>query len=99
MGRFRAIVYRTLVLTGLRKGELAGLTVADLHQDDPIPHLCLPARLTKIGEEDSVVVRPDLVVELKAWLAERFGLGTPPPDGWLFDIPADFIKVFNRDLK
>jgi integrase len=99
LGRLRAIVYRTLVMTGLRKGELSNLTVADLHLDARVPHILLPARITKSGEEETVVLRPDLVIELKAWLSERFGSGTPPPDGRLIDIPDDFIKVFNRDLR
>jgi integrase len=98
-GRLRAIVYRTLLLTGLRKGELARLTVADLHLDAPVPHVQLPAKITKNGEEDFIPLRADLVAELKGWLVERFGPGAPPPDGRLFDVPADILRVFNRDLK
>ena len=37
LGRERALTYKTLVLTGLRKGELASLTVAHLHLDDAVP--------------------------------------------------------------
>ena len=37
LGRERALIYKTLVLTGLRKGELASLTVAQLHLDDAVP--------------------------------------------------------------
>ena len=33
LGRERALIYKTLVLTGLRKGELASLTVASLDLD------------------------------------------------------------------
>jgi integrase len=98
-GRSRAIAYRTLLLTGLRVGELARLTVADLHLDGPVPHIQLPAKITKNGEEDFVPVRPDLVIELRAWLAERFGPGTLPPDGLVFEVPAGFLRIFNRDLK
>jgi integrase len=99
LGRFRAIAYRTLLMTGLRKGELSRLTVADLHLADPIPHVQLPAKITKNGQEDFVPLRADLVAELKGWVTERFGPGTPPPDGILFEIPADFLRAFNRDLK
>jgi integrase len=98
-GRFRALVYRTLLLTGLRKGELARLTVADLHLAAAVPFIQLPAKITKNGEEDFVPVRADLVAELKGWLVERFGPGDPPPEGRLFDIPADILRVFDRDLK
>src|SRR5712692_5099845 len=34
LGRERALIYKTLVLTGLRRGELASLSVAQLHLDD-----------------------------------------------------------------
>lgn len=34
VGWKRALIYRTLVLTGLRKGELASLTVAQMHLDE-----------------------------------------------------------------
>jgi integrase len=98
-GRFRALVYRTLLLTGLRKGELARLAVGDRHLDGSVPHIQLPAKITKNGEEDFVPLRADLVADLSAWLVERFGPGTPPPSGRLFDIPADFLRVFNRDLE
>jgi integrase len=98
-GRFRALVYRTFLLTGLRKRELARLTVADLYLDAPVPHIQLPAKITKNGEEDFVPLRADLVAELKGWLVERFGPGDPPPNGRLFDIPSDLLRVFNRDLK
>ena len=37
LGRERALIYKTLVLSGLRKGELASFTVADLHLDEPVP--------------------------------------------------------------
>ncbi len=39
LGRERALIYKTLVLTGLRKGELASLTVAHLRLDDAVPFL------------------------------------------------------------
>ena len=38
VGRERGLIYKTLLLTGLRKSELASLTVAQLHLDaDPPP--------------------------------------------------------------
>ena len=39
LGRERALIYKTLVLTGLRKGELASLTVAHLPLTTPCPSL------------------------------------------------------------
>jgi integrase len=37
IGWERALIYKTLVLSGLRKGELSSLTVAHMHHDDPVP--------------------------------------------------------------
>ena len=37
LGRERALIYKTLVLTGLRQGELASLTVGQLDLDGPMP--------------------------------------------------------------
>src|SRR5262249_50653414 len=39
LGRERALIYKTLVLTGLRKGELASLTAAHLRLARPLPRL------------------------------------------------------------
>jgi integrase len=39
LGRERALIYKTLVLTGLRKGELASLTLAHLRLDGAVPFL------------------------------------------------------------
>ena len=99
VGRTRAMAYRMLVLTGLRKGELAALVVDDLHLDAAVPHVALSAGITKNAEEDVIPLRADLVAELRSWIAERFGPGTPPPTGRLFDIPTQFIRNFDRDLK
>src|SRR5262249_19556655 len=43
LGRERALIYKTLVLTGLRKGELASLTAAQLRLDGSLPHIELDA--------------------------------------------------------
>jgi integrase len=43
VGRERALIYKTLVLMGLRKGELASLTVAQLKLDELVPHVELDA--------------------------------------------------------
>ena len=43
LGRERELIYKTLVLTGLRKGELASLTVGQLVLDADPPFLVLDA--------------------------------------------------------
>ncbi len=49
LGRERALIYKTLVLTGLRKGELSSLTVAHLCLDGPIAFLALDAPTKRTG--------------------------------------------------
>ncbi len=71
VGRERALIYKTLVLTGLRKGELASLTVAQMKLDAPVPYVELDAEDEKNREGNRVVVRPDLAANLRAWLAEK----------------------------
>src|SRR5262249_12532403 len=67
LGRERALIYKTLVLTGLRKGELASLTVAQLHLNGAIPSLALDAADEKNREGNDIPLREDLVADLREW--------------------------------
>jgi integrase len=111
LGRERALIYKTLVLTGLRKGELASLTVAQLHLDAAVPFVALDAADEKNGEGSDIPLRDDLAADLREWLADRLRarqdearrLGEPipaclPPDTPLFDVPEKLCKILNRDL-
>jgi integrase len=111
LGRERALIYKTLVLTGLRKGELASLTVAHLRLDDAVPYLTLDAADEKNREGNDIPLRDDLAVDLRDWLAEKLrglqaearqaGASIParlPPDTRLFDVPARLVKILDRDL-
>lgn len=106
------MIYKTLVLTGLRKSELASLTVAKLRLDGAIPHVELDAKDEKNREGNGVVARADLAEDLKRWLqdklatlqAEALRRGEPilarlPADTPLFNVPSGLIRIFNRDLK
>ena len=89
----RAILYKTLALTGMRQGELASLTVAQRQLDAPVPHVRLEAAAEKNREGNAVVLRADLVEDLRARIADRPG-GTAP----VFDVPSTLIRIYNRDL-
>jgi len=102
-GRERALVYRTLVLTGLRRGELASLSVGSIELDAATPFAVLAAGDEKNGQGSEISLRADLVVELRAWIAEK-------RDGFngsenefsqlpLFSVPTSLLKVLNRDLE
>jgi integrase len=69
-GEERAEVYAILTGTGLRVGELAQLTVADARLRDRVPHIDLPARITKDGEDETIPLRSDLVELLTLELIE-----------------------------
>ncbi|GAF81926.1 unnamed protein product, partial [marine sediment metagenome] len=71
LGRERALIYKTLVLTGLRKGELASLTVAQLDLDADPPFLVLDAADEKSREGNSIPLRADLAADLRDWLADE----------------------------
>jgi len=111
LGRERALVYKVLTLTGLRKSELASLTVGQAALDKPTPHLELLAKDEKAGRGARIPLRPDLAADLRVWLGERLqrvqlqaraeGNAIPvclPATAPLLHLPGDAIRVFDRDL-
>jgi len=93
LGRERALAWKTLVLTGLRLGELASLRMRDAVLDGPRPHLLLDARFEKNRNGSAIPLRADLAADLRAWLAGA------PPDRPIFALSENQVKVFNKDLK
>ena len=111
LGRERALIYKTLVLSGLRKAELSSLTVAHLNLDDPVPFASLDAADEKNREGNAIALRDDLAADLRDWLddklqrlqAEALASGAPiparlPPDTKLFTVPSQLVKILDRDL-
>lgn len=92
-GHDRADLYAFLAGTGLRKGEVEQLKVADLDLDAPVPVVRLTAAVSKNGESDVVPLRSDLIVMLR-----RQVKGRKPTDP-LFDVPTDLIKRFHSDCR
>ncbi len=70
LGRERALIYKALVLTGLRKGELASLTVGQLELDGAVPVAILHAADEKNREGSQIVLRADLAADLASWVDE-----------------------------
>jgi integrase len=112
LGRERALIYKTLVLTGLRKNELASLTVGQLHLDEPVPFAVLDAADEKNREGNDIPLRGDLAADLRDWLAfklerlqaEALECGEPiparlPSDMAVFKVPARLVTILDRDLK
>ena len=71
LGQERALIYKTLVLTGLRRGELASITVGQLDLDANPPFLVLDAADEKNREGSTLPLRLDLAADLRAWLASK----------------------------
>ncbi len=100
------------MLTGLRKNELATLTVAQLRLDGACAYVELDAADEKNREGNDFIVRADLATDLRAWLADKLAArqadalrrGEPiparlPADTLVFVVPTALDKIFNGDLK
>ncbi|MCA9295432.1 MAG: site-specific integrase, partial [Phycisphaerales bacterium] len=110
-GRERALIYKTLVLTGLRKGELASVTVGQIDFDAPVPYLILEAKDEKNRQGSEIPLRADLAAELRAWLDEKLVVmqdddrrrndpipARLPSNTKMLDVPSGLIRIFDRDL-
>jgi integrase len=99
-GRERALVYKVLALTGLRKGELASMTLGQLWLDEKHPFLELKAKDEKSGRGAQIPLRSDMVAEIRMYVSEkRRRLKNPLPASTpLFDIPRSLVGIFDRDL-
>src|SRR4051794_20713201 len=65
--------------TGLRKNELASLTVAQAKHDGPVLQLELNAADEKNREGNGVLIRDDLADDLRHWLADKLGAPQATP--------------------
>ena len=75
LGRERALIYKTLVLTGLRLNELRSLTIGQLFLDGALCFLTLDAADEKNRHGSSLPIRGDLATDLRDWVnhkRERF---------------------------
>ena len=107
LGRERALIYKTLVLTGLRKGELASLTVGQLELDGETAYAVLNAADEKNRQGSSVPLRSDLAEDLRGWISDVPGAATLSIHGGnadvdvnrpLFRVPTGLVRILNRDL-
>jgi len=101
VGQERALVYKFMMLTGLRRGEVAALTVNALHLDEDSPYVHVEGKHAKSGRAATLPLRGDLADDLRkhvARLAEANGEDIPP-DAPLFDIDwRNLLRTFNLDL-
>src|SRR5262249_30453491 len=95
IGRERALIYKILILTGLRKGELASIRVSQLELKTSPARVQLKAADEKNREANALPLRADLAADLTAWIEEA-GLSATEK---LFTVPAALRKILDRDLK
>jgi len=69
--------------TGYRKKEIGSLTLRSLRLDDDPPTAVVQAAYSKRKREDAQVLHPEVVRQLKEWLATKKHLG---PDDLLFPV-------------
>ncbi|VTR92837.1 integrase-recombinase protein : Uncultured bacterium genome assembly Metasoil_fosmids_resub OS=uncultured bacterium PE=4 SV=1: Phage_integrase [Gemmata massiliana] len=111
LGRERALIYKALVLTGLRKNELATLTIGQLDLTAGSAFLQLDAADEKSREGNAIAIRDDLADDLRNWLADKLAtvqavareVGEPTPtrlpgETLLFDVPPGLVRILDRDL-
>ena len=106
-GRERVLVLKTLLLTGLRSGELRSITIGQAHLDDVMPYIELAARDEKNRDGSDLPLRPDLTEDIGDWLRSRQtsptlrfdGGDALPPDAPLFYVPTGLRRMLNSDLQ
>lgn len=110
-GHERSLIYKTLVLTGLRKGELASLTVGQLELAGQVAYAVLYAADEKNRQGSNIPLRADLAAEISSWLDERLvaiqdearSRRQPipmrlPATTPLFSVPTGLARILDRDL-
>ena len=68
-GPDRAMLYVLAAWTGFRKGELGSLTLRSLRLDGDPPTASVAACYSKSRRADTQVLHPELVRQLREWLA------------------------------
>lgn len=94
IGLEHALWWKWSILTGIRSGETAGLSWADVDLDGA--HVFVSSKLSKNHNDDYVALRSDLVADLKRWRQLR---GNPGGNAPLFALGQKPIRIFKRDLK
>ncbi len=97
LGRERKLYYLVALSTGLRRNDIASLTVGQVHLDAvPVPHIHLSAAQAKSGKEANLPLRPDVATLIREYLEER---GPDLPlDRRLFVHPVT-IRIFDADCQ
>jgi len=108
LGQERALIYKTLMLTGLRRKELASVTAGQVHLDGDSPHIVLHAADEKARRGALIPLRDDLADDLRQWLVQGVEVlrghsncctVALHPETPLFNVPDALGRILDRDLK
>ena len=100
LGYERALIYASLIYTGLRKSELASLAIGQVVLDVETAHLVLNAADEKARRGAHLPLHPQLAKAIRLWIEERTKLeGELREDTPLFYVPTGLDRIFNRDLE
>jgi integrase len=95
-GHERALEYKTMVLTGLRKGELTAMAWRDLDLQGQQCWVTVRAENAKNSKTEVLPIRGDLAADLRAW---RVRCGDPKPKDKVFRVPRNLVRQLRKDLK
>ncbi|WP_246106110.1 tyrosine-type recombinase/integrase [Rosistilla ulvae] len=88
----RALIYKSLILTGLRSNELRTLRKNELSFGD-VPFVVLNSCNEKNRKGSTIPLRSDLAAELRQWCQDK------QPGDLVFDVPTGLLRILNRDLE
>ncbi len=110
LGEQRALIYKTLVVTGLRLGELRSIRVSQVNLDHDPPFIELKAEHEKARRGARLPLPAALADELASHIERRLSrvvghpgrsnvlaFDAPDADPRLFDLPEKMTRVFDRD--
>ncbi len=92
LGVERALIYKTLILTGLRANELRTLRKGELSFGD-VPFLVLRSSNEKSRKGSTIPLKSDLADELREWCKDRKATDL------VFSVPTGLLRILNRDLE
>jgi len=98
LGSERALTYKFMILTGLRRGEVASLTAGALCLDETNPYVHIEGKHAKSGRSAKLPLRGDLADDLRKHIEYLTGYGKISQDAPLFRPGSDRIRIFNLDL-
>ncbi len=112
LGMERALIYKTLALTGLRKSELSSITIGQLDLESPTSYISLHAADEKNRKGSEVPLNEDLSCDLREWVSRKLKVAQDAAKRelraipmrlshgtQLFRIPKALTRVLDADLK